>query len=150
MREIFTGVSSIFFFVTYGCGKHSVLIETSDGALFILALSTLYLTLKCRTLIKLHKKNDVSPIPGGPKKPRNSRFRRFFRTLLWSTIIFFTLLDKAHFPHYINTKIIKFVWELFILWVISYGLSFSEFARFPEFQGTINDKSMVNPENDSP
>ena len=51
----------------------------------------------------------------------------------------FTLLDKASFPHYNNTKIIKFGWELFILWVISYGLSFSGFARFPEFRGTIND-----------
>ena len=54
-------------------------------------------------------------------------------------ISFFTLLDRASFPHYNNTKIIKFGWELFILWVISYGLSFSEFARFPEFRGTIND-----------
>ena len=34
---------------------------------------------------------------------------------------FFTLLDRASFPHYNNTKIIKFGWELFILWVISYG-----------------------------
>ena len=62
----------------------------------------------------------------------------------------FTLLDKASFPHYNNNKIIKFGWELFILWVISYGLSFSGFARFPEFRGTINDKLMANPENDSP
>ena len=52
---------------------------------------------------------------------------------------FFTLLDRASFPHYNNTKIIKFGWELFILWVISYGLSFSGFARFLEFRGTIND-----------
>ena len=52
----------------------------------------------------------------------------------------FTLLDIASFPHYNNTKIIKFGWELFILWVISYGLSFSGFAWFPEFRGTINDK----------
>ena len=64
-------------------------------------------------------------------------------------LFFFTLLDRASFPHYNNTKIIKFGWELFILWVISYGLSFSGFARFPEFRGTINDKSMANPENDS-
>ena len=66
---------------------------------------------------------------------------------------FFTLLDRTSFPQYntSNTKIIKFGWELFILWVIFYGgLSFSEFARFPEFRGTINDKSMANPENDSP
>ena len=44
----------------------------------------------------------------------------------------------------------KFGWELFILWVILYGLSFSGFARFPEFRGTINDKLVANPENDSP
>ena len=52
---------------------------------------------------------------------------------------FFTLRDRASFPHYNNTKIIKFGWELFILWVISYGLSFSGFAWFPEFRGMIND-----------
>ena len=57
-------------------------------------------------------------IPGGPKK-RNSRYSQFFRTLIWSTVIFFTLLDRASFPHYNNTKIIKFGWELFSLWVIS-------------------------------
>ena len=81
---------------------------------------------------------DVT-ILGGPPKKRNSRYSRFFRTLLWTTVIFFTLLDRASFPHYNNTKIIKFGWELFILWVISYGLSFSGFARFPEFRDTIND-----------
>ena len=68
------------------------------------------------------------------KKPRNSRYSRFFRTLLWSTVIFFPLLDRASFPHYNNTKIIKFGWKCFILWVISYVLSFSGFARFPEFR----------------
>ena len=54
---------------------------------------------------------------------------------------FFTLLDRASFLQYIynNTKTIKIGWELFILWVISYGLPFSGFARFPEFRGTIND-----------
>ena len=50
----------------------------------------------------------------------------------------FTLLDRASFHHYNNTKIINFGWELFILWVISYGLSFSGFARFAEFRGTIS------------
>ena len=39
-----------------------------------------------------------SPIPGGP----------IFRPLLYSTIFFFTLLDRASFFHYNNTKIIKF------------------------------------------
>ena len=48
-------------------------------------------------------------------------------------------MDNSIFPHYNNTNIIKFDWELFILWVISYVLSFSGFARFPEFRGTIND-----------
>ena len=40
--------------------------------------------------------------------------------------------------------------NFFILWVISYGLSFSRFARFPETRGTINEKWMANSENDSP
>ena len=62
----------------------------------------------------------------------------------------FTLLDRASFLHYNNTTIIKYGWELFILWVLSYGLSFLGFARFPEFRSTINDKLMANPENDSP
>ena len=69
---------------------------------------------------------------------------------LINSYLFFTWLDRVSFPHYNNTKIIKFGWELFILWVISYGLSFLGFARFPEFRGTINDKLMANPENDSP
>ena len=73
------------------------------------------------------------------QKKRNSRHSRFFRTLFWLTVIFFTLLDRASFPHDSNTEIIKFGRELFILWAISYGLSFSGFARFPEFRGTIND-----------
>ena len=54
------------------------------------------------------------------------------------------------YAHYNNTTIIKIGWELFILWVISYGLSFSGIARFPDFRGMINDKWMANPENDSP
>ena len=57
---------------------------------------------------------------------------------------FFTLLDRASFPHYNDTKIIKFGWKLLILWVISYGLSFSGFAiNFslvggPQINGTVN------------
>ena len=69
----------------------------------------------------------------------NSRYSRFFRTCSDQQLSFFTLLHRASFPHYNNTKITKFGWELFILWVISYGLSFSGFARFLEFRGTIND-----------
>ena len=87
----------------------------------------------CTCMLHLHIQCSFPFIPGGPQK-RNSRFFRIFRT-----VIFLTLLDRASFPHYNNIKIMKFGWELLILWVISYGLSFSGFARFPEFRGTIND-----------
>ena len=59
-------------------------------------------------------------------------------------LYFITLLDRASFPHYNNTKIIIFGWELFILWVISYGLSFSGFARFPEFRVATMTASAVH------
>ena len=62
---------------------------------------------------------------GGP--PKNGTVDFFF-TLLWCTVICFTLLDRASFPRYNDTKIIKFGWKVFILWVISYGLSFLRFA----------------------
>ena len=58
-------------------------------------------------------------------KEWNSRFLGFCSE---QRLSFFTLLDRTSFPHYNNTKIIKFGWKLFILWVISYGLSFSGFA----------------------
>ena len=51
---------------------------------------------------------------GWPPKKWNSQFW----TLLLSTVILSTLLDRASSPHNNNTKIIKFGWELFILWVI--------------------------------
>ena len=108
-------------------------------------------------------------IPGGQKKPGTVYF---FRTLLWSTVILFSpLLDKPSFPHYNNKdKIIKFGWELFVLRVISYGLSFSGFAINPfstgtgwtlclwRFQNLVINLSLIvprdsgnraNPENDS-
>ena len=75
--------------------------------------------------------DTLEPIPGGPIKTEQSIFQDF---ALINSCCFFTLLDRASFPHYNNTKIIQFGWELFILWVIS------GFARFPEFRGTINDK----------
>ena len=49
---------------------------------------------------------------------------------LLNSYLFFTLVDRASFFHYNNTKIIKFGWELFILWLISYELSFSGFDKF--------------------
>ena len=72
-----------------------------------------------------------------PKKKRRRRNSRFSGLCSDQQLSFFTLLDRASFPHYNHIKIIKFGWELFILWVISCGLSFSGFARFPEFWGTI-------------
>ena len=63
---------------------------------------------------------------------------------------FFTLLDRASFPQYNNTKIIKFGWELFILWVISYGLSFSGFAIHLSLIMPRNSGNRANLENDSP
>ena len=63
---------------------------------------------------------------------------------------FFTLLDRAYFPHYNNTKIIKFGWELFILWVISYGLSFLRFSINLSLIVPRNSGNRANPENDSP
>ena len=78
-----------------------------------------------------------STIPGGPEKTEQSIQSIFQDFALINSYLFFTLLDRASFFHHNNTKIIKFGWELFILWVISYGLSFSRFARFPEFRGTM-------------
>ena len=81
--------------------------------------------------------NDAKQaIPGGQKTPEQSIFQDF---ALINSYFLFTLLDRVSFSHYNNTKIIKFGWEIFILWVISYGLSFLGFARFPEFRGTSND-----------
>ena len=59
-------------------------------------------------------------------------------------------MDKASLPHYNNTKIIKFGWELFILWVISYELSFLGFAIDLSLIVPRNSGNRANPENDSP
>ena len=81
------------------------------------------------------------------QKKRNSRF---FGLCSDQQLSFFTLLDRASFPHYNNTKIIEFGWELFILWVISYGLSFSGFAIDLSLIVPRNSGNRANPENDSP
>ena len=62
----------------------------------------------------------------------------------------FTLLDRASFPNFNNTKIIKFGWEHFILWVITNGLSFSGFAIDLSLIVPRNSGNRANPENDSP
>ena len=79
------------------------------------------------------------PPPKKKKKKKKKRNSRFSGLCSYQQLSFFSLLERASFPHYNNTNIIKFGWELFILWVIFNGLSFSGFAQFPEFRGTIND-----------
>ena len=87
-----------------------------------------------------------SSIPGGPKNGTVN----FLGLCSDQQLTFFTLLDRASFPHYNNTKIIKFGWELFILWAISYGLSFSGFAINLSLIVPRNSGNRTNPENDSP
>ena len=60
------------------------------------------------------------PIPGAPPPQKKGTVDTVDLSGLDQQLSFFTLLDRAYFPHYNNTKIIKFGWELFILWVISY------------------------------
>ena len=56
--------------------------------------------------------------------PKNNGTVDFLGLCSDQQLSFFTLLDRTSFPHYNNTKINTFGWKLFILWVISYGLSF--------------------------
>ena len=92
----------------------------------------------CAKIIRCRRPKRIWFIYGvaKKKKPKNGTVD-FSGLCSHQQLSFFTLLDRASF--YNNIKIIKFGWELFISWVISNGLSFSGFARFPEFQGTIND-----------
>ena len=54
--------------------------------------------------------------------------------LIWKCFFLYFFLLYRWWPKnpgtidFLGLKIIKFAWELFILWVISYGLSFSGFA----------------------
>ena len=80
---------------------------------------------------------------GGPPKNGTVDFLGFCSD---QQLSLFTLLDRASFPHYNNAKSIKFGWKLFILWVISYGQSFSGFA----INVSSNLETQGNPEDDSP
>ena len=84
----------------------------------------------------IHGSKVRATIPGGPEITEQS-IQSIFQDFALINSYFFTLLDRASIFHYNNTKINKFGWKLFILWDISYGLSFSWFARFPEFWGTM-------------
>ena len=117
--------------------QHKVRLKTEKSSI------KLYLIITLNNYTELLKFVNT----GWPKK-RNSRF---FRTLLWSTLLsIFTLLNRAYFPYYNNTKIIKFGWELFILWVISYGLSFWGFAIDLSLIVPRNSGNRANPESDNP
>ena len=50
--------------------------------------------------------------------PKNNGTVNFLGLCSDQQLSFFTLLDRTSFPHYNNTKIIKFGWKPFILWVI--------------------------------
>ena len=77
-------------------------------------------------------------IPGGPPKNGTVDTVNFSRLARW-TVFFFTLLDRASFPHYNNNQdhqiwLRTFYFMSNFLWTVISG-----FARFPEFWGTIND-----------
>ena len=90
--------------------------------------------------------NDII-YTGWPKKTEHSIFLGLCSD---QQLSYYPLLDRASFPHYNNTKIIKFGWELFILWVISYGLSFSGFAISLSLYVPWNSGHRANPANDNP
>ena len=68
------------------------------------------------------------PFSGKTSHTKNGTIDFFLGLCSDQQLSFFTLLDRTSFLHYNNTKIIKFGWKLFILWVISYRLSFLGFA----------------------
>ena len=68
------------------------------------------------------------PFSGKTSPPKNNGTINFLGLCSNQQLSFFTLLDRTYFLHYNNTKIIKFGWKLFILWVIFYRLSFLGFA----------------------
>ena len=82
--------------------------------------------------------NSLTYYTGWPPKKRNSRYSRFFRLALINSYLFSPCWIEHLFLIIITPRSSNLV-ENFLLWVISYGLSFSGFARFPEFQGTNND-----------
>ena len=91
------------------------LVRTKFVCIYIYMYDMLSVTLSVTSICHSMQFPFYTELP----KNRNSRFSGLCSD---QQLSFFTLLDRASFPHYNNTMIIKFGWELFILWVISYGL----------------------------
>ena len=103
----------------------------------------------------IHARLSYMYIPGAPPPKKKTTQQQTEQSIFLGLssdqqLSFFTLLDRTSFPHYNNTKIIKFGWELFSLWVISYGLSFSGFAINLSLIVLRNSEIWQIPENDSP
>ena len=102
---------SHFFFHTFNVFSNSLSIPSSCNTSicsFLLFFSVIYNPLKTTCTWSPEYNMVYWNNTRWPKKTRKSRYSWFFRTLLWSRVIFFTLLNRASFPHYNNTKIIKF------------------------------------------
>ena len=67
------------------------------------------------------------------KKKRNDGLSRFSWLCSIQQLYFYIVLDRATYYHHLDSNIIKYGRELLILSVITYGLSFSASAWFPEF-----------------
>ena len=76
---------------------------------------------KFTQILWIHYNNGLCRDTGWPNKNGTVDTVDFSGLCSDQQLSFLTLLDRASLSHY-NTKIIKFGWELFILWVISYGL----------------------------
>ena len=99
--------------------------------------------MKNQATFELHQRT-MNANTGCPKKTEQS-IQSIFRTLLSSTVTFFTLLDRASISHYNNIKIIKFGWEIFILWDISLGLVIFVICPISRVS-RHDDKLMANPQ----
>ena len=82
---------------------------------------------------------DAQPYTGWPKKTEQSIQSIFQDFALINSYLFSHCWIEHLFLIIITPRSLNLVENFFIVWVISYGLSFSGFARFPEFRGTIND-----------
>ena len=119
---------------------YAVPIFSVPPCMYIYATNTIWWTYKpCDPVLLLFKalpqrlsstlyKDSIHQVYIYTGWPKNNGTVDFLGLCSDQQLSFFTLLERTSFPYFNNTKIIKFGWKLFILWVISYGLSFSGFA----------------------